>query len=307
MSQISQPWFTASELRFLDNICAPHAPPMSAAMWQTIIDQFFMEQVRHLPGGDLHDRDPWPQRVRNSQVSHMADERFPVGGDMEAQRALQALLGFVHGPEQDQGQVKVQQQQQQQLQEQAQPNQRLRLPEGSIRLPSGNIRLPEGSFLLPDRSVLFPDGRLLLTNSPHQAPPFIYLPDGRVRLPNGRMFPGTSNIGHPIPRANVRFSDGTAHLPNGEVVPMAPGNPLPPRPPMAPRAPVALMVPRTPNIAPTMPQGSFQLPDGGFHLPPPAIPSGSVLLPDGRPLKTETDVKILRTMMQAGTDQVAQC
>ncbi|KAJ8071842.1 hypothetical protein OCU04_002155 [Sclerotinia nivalis] len=282
MSQVSQPWFTASELRFLDILCASHAPPMSGAMWQEIVDQFYMQQVRHLPGGDLHDSDPWPQRVRVAHVIY-TDERFPVGENMEAQRAVQALLGFVYDPEQDQGEV--------QLQVQPQENQNMQIPEGSTRLPAGNIRLPEGSILLPDRSVLFPDGRLLLTNSPNQAPPFIFLPDGRIRLPNGRMFRGTSDIENPVPRANIRFRNGRPHLPNGTVIPMAPRtpetpmapiNPLPPRPLTPPRAPMALMVPGTPHISPTMSHNNFQLPDGRFHLPPPAVPSGSVLLHDGR-------------------------
>ncbi|CAD6447455.1 9499ac82-533b-4d7d-9701-288bb9778143-CDS [Sclerotinia trifoliorum] len=286
MSQNPQPWFTDSEIRFLDTLCAPHAPPMPATTWQTIIDRFFTEQVRHLPGGDFYHLDPWPKRVR---ISHaiFTDPRLPVGESLEADQAIVTLLGVVHDPEPDPEQGQVHVQMPLIISPQPQEDETLPLPEGSIRLPAGNIRLPEGSILLPDRSILFPDGRLLLTNSPRQAAPFVFLPDGRIRLPNGRMFRASSDIGRPVvPRPNVRYRNGRAYFPDGSMVPGTPSTPMTPSAPMTPRivtpsrTPAALIISRTPRRTPAMPYRSLEVPGSRFNLPSPEISAATALAHD---------------------------
>ncbi|KAG4028949.1 hypothetical protein MFRU_018g00590 [Monilinia fructicola] len=61
--QLTSRW-TISERSFFNRICAPleGKPTISDWAWEEIAETFAIEQARHLPGGDRHYADPWPER-----------------------------------------------------------------------------------------------------------------------------------------------------------------------------------------------------------------------------------------------------
>ncbi|KAI9645683.1 hypothetical protein NHQ30_006425 [Ciborinia camelliae] len=237
------------------------AKQMSYGKWNDIARQFAVEQARHLPGGGLHDIDPWPERFVSVNQLRKAYSRFLEKEEKKRQKAAEGLLELARGS----AEIRMQEQQNDNVQHPQNSNLQL--------LDENFITIPEGSILLRDGRILFISGTVIQMEKEKKRQKAA---EGLLELARGsaeiRMQEQQNdNVQHPqgsnlqlfdenfitIPEGSILLQDGRILLTSGTVIRSSGYSPN--------------MEPSHYNIqflesAVPIPQGSRLLPNGRMHL-----------------------------------------
>ncbi|KAF7926908.1 uncharacterized protein EAE98_006292 [Botrytis deweyae] len=213
MTILKSPRWIRPEREFLETLY--EAQSSQKLTNHTLYQMYLTKQARHLPGGDLHLSEPWPQRPvslpiflskyrkcyrrvhEKAEAAAIRQARIlEIQAQIQEQVPVQATQGQEQVPVQSpQGQEQVPVQappRPQQVPLQAPmpgpihqaprlslPPGAIRIPGNSIRIPGSNTRFPHHTYLLPDHRILLPNG-LIITRSPSGTLPSTQSPESQA-------------------------------------------------------------------------------------------------------------------------------